>query len=114
MHELASGSDSWWGLGGQSKTEPFHEKSLIWIWLGVTAQDQGSTIVGREMNIEHLDAGELIEHGARGETRRQRFELRSQGDVQAVGHEGDEPGLQGCNASGRYRMKICASMRLSS
>ena len=42
------------------------------------------------MDIEHLDAGELIEHRARGETRRQRFELRSQGDVQAVGHEGDK------------------------
>ena len=114
VHELASGGDSWWGLWGQSKIESFHEKSLVWVGLGVTAQDQGSTIVGWEMNIEHLDAGELIEHGARGETRRQRLELRSQGDVQAIGHESDEPGLQGCNASGRYRMKMCASMRLSS
>ena len=94
--------------------ESFHEKSLVWVGLGVTAQDQGAAIVGWEMNIEHLDAGELIEHGARGETRRQRFELRSQGDVQAVGHEGDEPGLHGCNAFGRYRMKMWASMRCSS
>ena len=33
-------------------------------WLGVTGQDQGAAIGGREMDIEHLDAGELIEHGA--------------------------------------------------
>ena len=90
VHELAGGGDSWWGLWRESKLESFHEKSLVWVGLGVTAQDQGSAIVGWEMNIEHLDAGELIEHGARGETRRQRFELCSQGDVQAIGHEGDE------------------------
>ena len=70
VHELAGGGYSWWGLWGQSKIESFHEKSLVWVGLGVTAQDQGSTIVGWEMNIEHLDARELIEHGARGETRR--------------------------------------------
>jgi hypothetical protein len=87
VHELASGGDSWWGLWGQSKTEPFHEKSLIWIWLGVTAQDQDSTIVGWEMNIEHLDAGELIEHGARGETRRQRLELRSRSEAMLEAYE---------------------------
>ena len=38
VHELAGGGYSWWGLWGQSKVESFHEKSLIWIWLGVTAR----------------------------------------------------------------------------
>ncbi len=90
VHELAGGGDSGWGSWRESKVEAFHEKALIWIRLGVTAQDQGAAIIGREMDIEHLDAGELIEHRARGETRRQRFELRSQGDVQAVGHEVDK------------------------
>ena len=73
VHELSGGGDSGWGLWGGSKVEAFHEKALIWIRLGVTAQDQGAAIIGREMDIEHLDAGELIEHRARGETRRQRF-----------------------------------------
>jgi hypothetical protein len=42
------------------------------------------------MNIEHLDAGELVEHGSRCEPRRQWLESCPQGDVQARGHEGDK------------------------
>ena len=63
-HELASGGYSRWWLRRESKIESFHEKSLVWVGLGVTGQDQGAAIGGREMDIEHLDAGELIEHGA--------------------------------------------------
>ena len=69
------------------------------------------TACGRSLYMKHMDAGELIEHRANCETRRQRVELRSQGDVQAIRHESDEPGLHGCNAFGRYRMKMCASIR---
>ena len=46
VHELAGGGYSWWGLWGESKIESFHEKSLVWVGLGVTAQDQGTAIVG--------------------------------------------------------------------
>jgi hypothetical protein len=90
VHELGGGGYSWWGLWGESKMESFHEKSLVRVGLGVTAQDQGAPISGGEMNIEHLDGGEFVEHGPRGETRCQWLELRSQGDVQAIGHEGDK------------------------
>src|SRR3972149_908644 len=90
VHALAGGGYSRWWLRRQGEIESFHEKSLVWVGLGVTAQDQGAAIGSREMNIEHLDAGELVKHGARGEARRQWLELRPQGDVQAIGHEGDE------------------------
>jgi len=51
VHELAGGGDSGWGLWRESKVEAFHEKALIWIRLGVTAQDQGAAIIGREMDM---------------------------------------------------------------
>ena len=78
VHALAGGGYSRWWLRRQGEIESFHEKSLVWVGLGVAAQDQGAAIGGREMNIEHLDAGELVEHSARGETRRQWLELRPQ------------------------------------
>src|SRR5580704_137286 len=51
---------------------------------------QGAAVGGREMHVEHLDSCELVEHGSRREARRQRLEPGAQGDVQAVGQEGDE------------------------
>ena len=42
------------------------------------------------MDIQHLDAGELVEYGTRGEARGQGLELGSQGNVQVIGHEGDK------------------------
>lgn len=90
VHALAGGGYSRWWLRGQGEIESFHEKALVWVGLGVAAQDQGAAIGGREMNIKHLDAGDLVERGSRGETCRQWLESRPQGDVQAIGHEGDK------------------------
>jgi hypothetical protein len=42
------------------------------------------------VDVEHLDAGELFEHGPRGEAGSQRLELGAQGDVKAVGEKRDE------------------------
>jgi hypothetical protein len=42
------------------------------------------------VDVEHLDDGELVEHGPRGEAGRQRLELSAQRDVKAIGQEGDE------------------------
>jgi len=40
-HELAGRDYSRWWLRGQGEIESFHEKSLVWVGLGVAAQDQG-------------------------------------------------------------------------
>ena len=90
MHELAGGGDSRRRLGRQGEAKPFQQESLVRVGFGVATQDQGAAIGGREVDIEHLDAGELVEHRTRGETRCQRLELCPQGDVQAIGHKGDE------------------------
>ncbi len=42
------------------------------------------------MNVEHLDSGELVEHGSRGEAAGQRLEPGAKRDVKTVGQEGDE------------------------
>ena len=68
----------------------FLQKLLVGVQLSVAAQDQCAAIGGREVDVEHLDGGELVEHGPRSEARCQRLELGAQGDVKAIGQEGDE------------------------
>ena len=42
------------------------EDFLVGLGLGVAAEDQGASIGGWEVNIEHLDGGELVEDAADG------------------------------------------------
>jgi hypothetical protein len=42
------------------------------------------------VNIEHLDGGEFVEHGARSEAGGQGLEPCAERDVKAIGQEGDE------------------------
>ena len=58
--------------------------------LGVVGQHQVPPVGGRQMHIHHLQRRELLQHGARGQSRRARSGEVLQGDVQAVGDEGDE------------------------
>ena len=82
--------DARWRLGRQVELELLHQNLLIGVEFGVAAQDQRAAIGGGEVNVEHLDGGELVEHGPRREAGGQRFEPGAQRDVQAVGKESDE------------------------
>ena len=42
------------------------------------------------MDVEHLDGGELAEHGTRREAGGEWLEPRPQGGMQTIGDEGDE------------------------
>src|SRR5258707_1574366 len=77
-------------LGRQIELELLHQQLLFGVEFGVAAQDQRAAIGGREVDVEHLDSGELVEHSPRGEAGRQRLELSAQRDVKAIGQEGDE------------------------
>ena len=101
-------------LGGELESEFLQQQRQLGLRLGVTGEDQFPAVGGRDVHIEHLHGGKLLDHTARGQPRRQGVQSSIQRDVQAISEEGDDPGLQGSNAFGRYRMKICASMRLSS
>ena len=59
--------DARWGLGRQIKLELLDQKLLVGVQFGVAAEDQGAAIGGREVDVEHLDGGELVEHGPRSE-----------------------------------------------
>jgi hypothetical protein len=67
-----------------------HEKFLVGVQFGVAAQDERTTIGGWEVDVEHLDGGQFVEHGPRGEAGGQRLELGAQRDVKAIGHKGNE------------------------
>jgi hypothetical protein len=83
-------SDARGRLGRQVELELFRQHLLVGVEFGVTAQDQHAAIGGREVDVEHLDGGELVEDGPRREAGGQRLELGAQRDVKAVGQEGDE------------------------
>ena len=77
-------------LGRQIKLELVHQKLLFDVQFRVAAQDQCAAVGGRKVDIEHLDGGELVEHGPGREAGRERLEAGPQGDMQTIGDEGDE------------------------
>ena len=109
-----AGGDLWRRLGGQIEREFLQQQRQLGLRLGVPGENEYPTVGGRNVHIEHLHGGKFLDHTARGQPRRQGVQSSIQRDVQAISEEGDEPGLHGCNAFGRYRMKMCASMRRSS
>ena len=88
--ELACGSNSRRRLWGQVEVEVRYQEFLVGVQFGIAAQDQRAAIGGREVNVEHLDSGEFVEHGSRGEAAGQRLEPGAKRDVKAIGQEGDE------------------------
>ena len=58
--------------------------------LGVARQHQVPPVGGRQVDIHHLQRRELLQHGAGRQSRRARSGEVLQGDVRAVGDEGDE------------------------
>jgi hypothetical protein len=42
------------------------------------------------VHVNHLHGGELVEHGTRRKSRRQRFQSAAESGVQAIGEKGDE------------------------
>src|SRR5271170_122796 len=82
--------DTWRLLWREIELELAGQKFLVGGEFGVTAEDQGAAVGGREMDVEHLDRCKLVEHSSRREAGRQRLEPCTQRDVQAVGQEGDE------------------------
>src|SRR5580704_14908325 len=82
--------DAWWRLGGQAKVELLEEHLEIGVWLGVPCEDEGAPIGGGEVDVEHLDSGKLVEHGAWCEAAGQGPEAGAQGCVEAIGEESHE------------------------
>src|SRR5262245_65429783 len=96
--ELASGGDARRRLRGQGEAELVYEQLLIGIELGVAAQNQDTAVGGREVDVEHLHACQLVEDRPGREAAGQRFEPGTQRNVEAVGNERDESAFFSTNA----------------
>ena len=51
---------------------------------------QFAAVGGGDVHVDHLNGGEFIEQAARGQARRQSLQTMADGDVEAIGEEGDE------------------------
>jgi len=66
------------------------QEFLVGLRLGVAAEDEGAAVGGREVGIDHLDGGKLVEYSPGGETRSVGPQAGAEGDVKAIGEEGDK------------------------
>ena len=87
---LAGGGNPWRRLRGEFEVELPDEQLLVGVQFRVPAEKERATVSRREVNIKHLDRGELIEDCPWGQASSQRPEPGAQGDMKAVGHERDE------------------------
>ena len=79
-----------WCLLGQGDFELLEQKQEIFFGLGVTGKNDFAAVSGGEVDVEHLHGGELFEHSAWSQAAGEGFEAGLEGDLQAVGEEGDE------------------------
>ena len=63
---------------------------MILLRLGVAGEDERASVRGGEVNVEHLDRGELFQNGARRQPWRQRTQTLLQRYLEAVGEERHE------------------------
>ena len=63
---------------------------MVLLRLGVAGEDERAPVRRGEVNVQHLDGGELLKHGAGRQPRRQRTQALLQRHLQAVGKEGHE------------------------
>jgi hypothetical protein len=58
--------------------------------MGVTGEPDLAPIGGRQMDVDHLDGGELFQRTARGQPGRQGMQVTRERDLHAVSRKGDE------------------------
>jgi hypothetical protein len=77
-------------LRWQSKFEPIDQELKFGFGMGVAGEQDLAPIGGRQMDVDHLDSGELFERTTCGQPGRQGVKPARQRDLHAVGQEGDE------------------------
>ena len=84
------GGDFRWWLGGKLQFQLIQQEAELGFGLGIAGEQQLAAVGGRQVNIDHLHGGELLQHAARRQPGRQRVQAPRKSDVQAIGQEGDE------------------------
>ena len=84
------GGDLWGWLRGEVEAQSREQQPQLGLGLGVTREHDLTAIGNRDLDVEHLHTGELVEHAARRQARRVRSQLLGQRGMQAVGEERDK------------------------
>src|SRR6202051_5256458 len=87
-----AGGDARWWLWWQLELELLDQEPEVWLWLGGAGQQQLPSVGRRQMHIDHLDGGELLERAARGQSRCQNLQATLQRDLQPIGQDRGEEG----------------------
>jgi len=77
-------------LTGQLQFEFCQQEAELGFGLGVAGEHQLAAIGGRQVHVDHLHSGKLLQDTARRQSRCQRMQAPRESDVQAIGQEGDE------------------------
>ena len=71
MSGWPAGGDARWRLRRQTELELLDQKEEFWLGLSVACQQQLAPVGRRQMDIDHLDGGKLLESASRSQSRRQ-------------------------------------------
>jgi hypothetical protein len=77
-------------LGRQNEFKLISEERELRFRLGLAGQHQFAAVSGREMHIDDLRGGEFFDGTARCQAGGQCMEAPAEGDVEAIGKEGDQ------------------------
>ena len=77
-------------MGGQFQFEFLQQEAELGFGLGIAGEQQLAAVGGRQVHVDHLHRGKLLQHAARREPRRQRVQAPRQRDVQTIGQKGNE------------------------
>ena len=83
-NDLERGGDPRWRLRGQLQIQPVEQQSLVGLGLGVTTQDEGAAVGGRQVHIDHLDGDEFLQGRPWGQPQREGAQTRLQGDLETI------------------------------
>ena len=84
------GGDFGGRLGRQLQLEAVDEEAQVGLGLGEAGKDDLAAVGGGQMHVDHLQGGELLERATRGQAWGEVVQAAGQGDLQAIGEEGDE------------------------
>jgi hypothetical protein len=87
---LGGGGDPRWWLWRQRQAQLIEQDFLLRLGLGVATEDEVASIGGRQMHIDHLDGGEVLQRRAGRESGRQGAQPGLERNLKAIGQEGDE------------------------
>ena len=85
-----AGGDFGWRLGGQLQFQLLQQEAELGFGLGIAGEQQLAAVGGRQVHVDHLHGGELLEHAARRQPGRQSMQAPGKSDMQAIGQEGDK------------------------